>query len=213
MSQAFFLILFIYLLIESRLPRDIYLDYSIALNAEQNIELDYPVKYFFQLDPLIWITSLISGRQWIKGFGWALGVVALTFFSGRIFCGFICPFGTLHHMVSYIRPALKKQNMVSANQKHPSQRFKYFLLILFLTAALLGLNLTGLLDPIAFFFRSLALAVLPGIGTGIKELLDLAAQSDMKILNYISYGGEVLISPVFGYGVLPLDKVNNFHLK
>jgi len=81
-----------------------------------------------------------------------------------------------------------------------SQRFKYFLLILFLMAAFLGLNLTGLLDPMAFFFRSLSLAVFPGIGTGIKELLDLAAQSDIKILNYISYGGEVLVSPVFGYG-------------
>jgi len=200
LSQAFFLILFIFLLIESRLPRDIYLDYSIVLNTEQNIELDYPVKCFFQLDPFIWITSLISGHHWIKGFGWALGIVVLTFFFGRIFCGFVCPLGTLHHMVSYIRPTLKKQNMVSANQKHPSQRFKYFLLILFLVSALLGLNLTGLLDPISFFFRSLALAVFPGIGTGIKELLDLAAQSDIKILNHISYGGEVLVSPVFGYG-------------
>ena len=200
MSQAFFLILFIFLLIESRLPQDIYLDYSITLNAEQDIELDYPVKYFFQLDPLIWITSFISGHQWITGFGWALGIIILTFFFGRIFCGFICPLGTLHHMASYISPALKKQRMISANQKHASQRFKYFLLILFLVSALLGLNLTGLLDPIAFLFRSLALAVFPGIGTGIKELLDLTAQSDIKILNYISYGGEVLVSPVFGYG-------------
>lgn len=200
MSQAFFLILFVFLLVESRLSQDIYLDYSITLTAEQNIDLDYPVKLFFQLNPLIWITSLISGHQWIKGFGWALGIIALTFFSGKVFCGFICPFGTIHHMVSYIRPALKKQSMIYVNQKHPSQKFKYFLLILFLVAALFGLNLTGLLDPIAFLFRSLALSVFPGIGTGIKELFDLAAQSDIKTLNYISYGGEVLVSPVFGYG-------------
>ncbi|MGD9334841.1 MAG: 4Fe-4S binding protein [Desulfobacterales bacterium] len=199
-SQAFFLILFIFLLIESRLPQDIYLDYSIAPNAEPDIELGYPVKYFFQLDPLIWISSLISGHQWIKGFGWALGIVVLTFFFGRVFCSFICPLGTIHHMVSYIRPTLKKQRMVSANQKHSSQRFKYFLLILFLISALLGLNLTGLLDPISFFFRSLALAVFPGIGTGIKELLDLTAQSDIKLLNYIGWLDEVLVSPVFGYG-------------
>ncbi|MGD2030398.1 MAG: 4Fe-4S binding protein [Desulfobacterales bacterium] len=199
-SQTFFLVFFIFLLVESRLPQDIYLDYSIALDAKQDVELDYPIKYFFQLDPLIWITSLISGHPWIKGFGWSLGVVFLTFLFGRIFCGFICPLGTLHHMASYIRPPLKKQRLVSANQKHYNQRFKYFLLILFLMSALLGLNLTGLLDPISFLFRSLALAVFPGVGTGIKELLDLAAQSDIKILNYISYTGEVLISPVFGYG-------------
>ena len=199
-SQAFFLILFVFLLVESRLPQDIYLDYSIAFAAEQEITLEYPVTFFFQLDPLVWLTTLISGHQWIKGFGWALGLVILTFFFGRIFCGFICPFGTIHHMVSCVKPALKDQRMVAANQKHPDQKFKYFLLILLLMASLLGLNFTGLLDPIAFLFRSLALAVFPGLGTGIKELFDLMAQSDIKVLNLISYGAEVLVSPVFGYG-------------
>jgi ferredoxin len=199
-SQGFFLILFVFLLVESRLPQDIYIDYSVALTAEQDIELEYPVTFFFQLDPLIWLTSLISGHKWIKGAGWALGIVIITLFFGRIFCGFVCPFGTIHHMVSYIKPSLKGQHMIDANQKRLDQRFKYFMLILLLVAALLGLNFSGLLDPLAFLFRSLALAVFPGIGTGIKKLFDLMAQSDIKIINLISYGAEVLVSPVFGYG-------------
>jgi len=62
------------------------------------------------------------------------------------------------------------------------------------------LNLSGLIDPISFLFRSLALAVLPGIGLGLKGFFDVLAASNMKILNYLSYSGEVLVSPVFGYG-------------
>lgn len=199
-SQAFFLILFLYLLVETRLPQDIYLRYSLEFANEQDIRLDHPVTFFFQLDPLIWITSLISARVWIKGFLWAAGILFLTLFFGRFFCGFICPLGTLHHMLSSIRPALVKTGMIAANQKSPRQRAKYFLLVAVLIAALLGVNLSGILDPIALCFRSLALAIFPGAGIGLKELFDLMAQSDIKILNLFSYGAEVLVSPVFGYG-------------
>jgi len=186
--------------VESRLPQNIYLDYSTVLSAEQDINLEYPVTFFFELDPLVWLTTLISGHQWIKGFGWALGTLVLTLFIGRIFCGFICPFGTVHHLIGFVRPALKGREMIKANSKNSDQRFKYFVLIALLVAALPGINFSGLLDPISFFFRSLALAVLPGIGTAIKELLDVMAQSNIKIFNSISYGAEGLVSPVFGYG-------------
>lgn len=199
-SQLFFLGFFLFLLVESRLPQDVYLDYSLVLAAEQDISLSYPATFFFELDPLVWLTTLISGHQWIKGFGWALIVFFLTVFFGRIFCGFICPFGTIHHLIGAIKPALKGQQMIKANLKKPDQKFKYFLLITVLAAALLGLNFSGLLDPICFLFRSLALAVFPAIGTGMKELFDLMAVSDIKFLNQISYGAEVFVSPVFGYG-------------
>ncbi|MBW2193327.1 MAG: 4Fe-4S binding protein [Deltaproteobacteria bacterium] len=199
-SQTFFLIFFVYLLVVSRLPQDIYLDYSLELTADQDIRLEQPVTFFFQINPLVWLTSLLSGHQWIEGFGWALGILFLTLFLGRAFCGFICPFGTIHHMAGFIRPALKGREMVAANRKKADQKIKYSLLVTCLVAALLGLNLTGLLDPISFFFRSLALAVFPGIGIALKEIFDFLAHSDIKVLNLLSYGAEVLVSPVFGYG-------------
>ncbi len=199
-SQVFFLALFFFLLVETRLPQDIYLDYSLDFATEQDIRLDHPITFFFQLDPLIWLTSLISGHIWIKGSLWAIGVLSLTIFLGRFFCGFICPFGTLHHMVGSIRPTLKGKRMVTANQKTPAHRFKYFLLIILLVAAFLGINFSGLLDPISLLFRSMAQAVFPGVGIGLKEGFDLMAQSDIKILNLLSYSAEVLVSPVFGYG-------------
>ena len=123
-SQTIFLIFFVYLLVESRLPQDIYIDYSLKLDAEQDFNLEHPVTFFFQLNPLIWLTSLLSGHYWVKGFGWALGILVITLFSGRIFCGFICPLGTLHHMASFIKPALKGQRLIEANQKKADQKIK-----------------------------------------------------------------------------------------
>jgi polyferredoxin len=198
-SQTFFLLLFIFLLVESRLPQAIYVDYSAAFTHEQDLRLSQPVTFFFHLDPLVWLTSLLSGHAWIKGFAWGMGVLVLTLFLGRVFCGFICPFGTLHHAVSRFRPAVKGTRLVQATQKSSSQRFKYFLLVALLVSCLLGLNLTGLMDPIAFLFRSVTLAILPGVGVGIRTLFDLMAKSHIKDLNLLSYGAEVLVSPVFGY--------------
>jgi polyferredoxin/formate hydrogenlyase subunit 6/NADH:ubiquinone oxidoreductase subunit I len=199
-SQTLFFLFFLFLLVETRLPQDVYLDYSLAFSSEQDIRLDYPVAFFFQLNPLTWLTSLISGHIWIKNFSWALGVVFLTLFLGRIFCGFICPFGTIHHMVSWFRPALSREQMVKANQKASSQRVKYFLLVMILLGSAIGLNLAGLIDPISLLSRSLTLAVLPGLGAGIKGVFDLMASSDIKILNLLSYAAEIIVSPVFGYG-------------
>jgi MauM/NapG family ferredoxin protein len=199
-SQGFFLILFLVLLVETRLPEDIYLNYSSVFSTEQDISLEWPVTFFFQLDPLVFLSSLFSGYSIIKGFAWALGVILMTLFLGRIFCGFICPFGTLNHLVSWVRPAVKGQDMVKANRKTPGQKVKYFILISVLAASVMGLNLTGLMDPISFLFRSIALAVVPGLGTGLRELFNLMAQIDFKPFNLLSYGAEVFLAPVFGYG-------------
>jgi len=164
--QTTFLCLFIFLVVESRLSQDVYVDYSLAVSANSDIRLDRPVTFFFQLDPLIGLTSLLSGHRLIPGFLWGVGVLLITLFLGRVFCGFICPFGTIHHAVGAVRPALKGNRMVQANQKTPAQRVKYFFLVLLLIGAIIGLNLSGLLDPIALFFRSLALSIIPGLGLG-----------------------------------------------
>jgi MauM/NapG family ferredoxin protein len=197
--QTFGLLFFLFLLIVSRLPQDIYQDYSLAFSTETDLRLEQPVTFFFQLDPLVAISSLLSGTTFIKGFLWAAGLVLVTLALGRVFCGFVCPFGSIHHAIGAVKPALKGEGMLQANRKTPGQRFKYFILIFMLLGCLLGLNLTGLLDPIAMLYRSLALAVIPGLGAGLRSFFDALAGSDIKILNLLSYAGEVLVAPVFGY--------------
>ena len=199
MTQTAILCFFLFLLIESRLPQDVYQDYSAAFSTEQDLRLKLPVTFFFQLDPLVGLTSLLSGYRLIDGFLWAFGIVLLTVLIGRAFCGFICPFGTIHHAAGWFKPALKGDRMVQVNKKKASQRLKYFLLIALLVAAIFGLNVAGLLDPIALLFRSVALAVLPGLGVGIRSLFEAMAGSDIKFINLLSYAAEVLVAPVFGY--------------
>ncbi|MCJ7501262.1 4Fe-4S binding protein, partial [bacterium] len=116
-SQTFFLLLFLFLLIESRLPQDIFVDYSQAFSAEQDLALHQPIKFFFELSPLVGLSSLVSGYRIINGFLWGAGVLVLTVLLGRVFCGFVCPFGTIHHLVSWVKPSLKGERMVKANQK------------------------------------------------------------------------------------------------
>lgn len=198
--QTVLLLFFLFLLVETRLPEDVYIDYTMALESEQDIRLSQPVTFFFQINPLTTISSLLAGHVWIKGFLWAIGVILVTVLLGRVFCGFVCPFGTINHMTGTFRPALKGRQMIDANQKRSSQRIKYFVLLSFLIASLLGLNYAGLLDPIALLFRSLALAILPGIGLGLKALFDAMAASEIQALNTVSYTAEEFVSPVFGFG-------------
>ena len=198
-TQILFLGFFLFLLIESRLPQDIIVDYSGSFSSKQDLRLDQPVTFFFQLDPLVGLSSLVSGFHLIKGFMWGIGIIVLTVLLGRVFCGFICPFGTVHHATGSFKAALKGDRMLQANRKTSGQKIKYFNLIALIAAAIMGLNLTGLLDPIAFLFRSVALAILPGLGVGLRSMFDALAVSDIKLINLMSYGAEVLVSPIFGY--------------
>ena len=79
-------------------------------------------------------------------------------------------------------PPSKASAALAANRKAPSQRIKYFLLIGVVVSAALGLNLAGLLDPMAFLFRSVALAVVPAIGNGLRSVFEAMAASDYKIV-------------------------------
>jgi polyferredoxin/NAD-dependent dihydropyrimidine dehydrogenase PreA subunit len=198
-TQCLFLGLFVFLLVESRLPQNIVLDYSRAIAGEADLRLEAPVTFFFRIDPLVALSSLLSGGVWVEGLLWAAGVLALTVLLGRVFCGFICPFGTVHHAAGALKPSLTGARILAANRKTPAQRVKYGVLIAFLAAAALGLNLCGLLDPISFMFRSIALALLPALGNGLRALFEALALSDHKIVQLMSYGGEVLVAPVFGY--------------
>jgi ferredoxin len=199
LSQSFFLCLFLYLLVGTKLPQDVYIDYSSSFSEGGDIRISTPVDFFWKLDPLAWLTATLSSHQWIKGFGWAAGLLAAAFFLGRFFCGFICPFGALHHIVSVIRPSLKGKDLIDANKTQPDRKIKYALLIAVFVSAVAGLNFSGWLDPMSVLFRSMALAVFPAMGNGLIELITILSQSDIKILNYLGYGIDYLTTRIFGY--------------
>lgn len=146
-SQLFFFCLFVWFCLVSTL-------------GERFFQIQgWPVNWFFQLDPLVALGTILSTHSLYRGLLWALATVLLTILSGRFFCGWVCPFGTLHHCAGYLAHRSKKTSeKIRLNSGHPLQRLKYIFLLVFLGAAAFpsanAILLTGLLDPIALVTRS-----------------------------------------------------------
>ena len=152
--QAAFLALFLVLLVKT--------DYG------GRDELAYPVKVFLDADLLVFATSLLSAHKLPAALFLALIFVPLTILFGRVFCGWVCPFGTLHHATSFAgRPAVPERGVKTAGS-----RWKYLVLLFFAGAALFGLQAAGILDPISFLIRSLSMSVLPAVNTALRSFLE-----------------------------------------
>lgn len=123
-----------------------------------------PISFFLDLDPLTALATVVATHELYRNLALALLILVPTFFFGRFFCGWICPFGTLHHVLSwFLKKNQKRALRLSQNAWRPYQRLKYLILTAFLGAAFFTSLHVGLLDPIALLTRSLALAVLPAI--------------------------------------------------
>ena len=71
----------------------------------ERVRVDRPVEGFLLADPFVALMTLLSTHTIYRGLLWSVGVVALTLVFGRVFCGWICPFGTLHHFFGWILPS------------------------------------------------------------------------------------------------------------
>lgn len=127
----------------------------------------WPVNLFLELDPLVAIGTLLSTHTLYRGLLWALAVVIVTVLFGRVFCGWLCPFGAMHQFLGYLaqrRKAITKR--MELNNYRPWQSLKYYILFAMLLMAALPLGKwvslqTGLLDPIPLAYRSVNLGLLP----------------------------------------------------
>ena len=131
LALALFLYLFVLMTREGRLP--------------------IPVNFFSLLDPLLALSSMVAARRVILGFAPAIIVVLATLAFGRVWCGWICPLGTILHLFGRVKTSIPEK----------FRQIKYFLLFVILFAALFG-NLTLIfLDPITVLVRGLAGTVYP----------------------------------------------------
>ncbi len=123
---------------------------------------------FFLFDPLVLLVTFVSAHTAPILLLLALITVAFTFLFGRAFCGWICPFGTLHAACSVFRPG--DQHTLAATEHWTRwHRVKYYVLAGFLVMAVFGGHWIGILDPFSFFYRAMTLAVVPGVQYAVED--------------------------------------------
>lgn len=158
-SQVCFFALFAYFLFQTTFRG------SFAARADTPVRLPLPVEGFLLVDPFVAAMTLLSTHTVYRGLLWSLGLLGLTVVFGRAFCGWICPFGTLHHFFAWLLPSRRGRgaSRVEANRTHSYQRAKYYLLYAFLVLGAAGSAIGGLFDPICIAVRSIGLGVVPGL--------------------------------------------------
>lgn len=157
--QVFFLILFLW--------------FCVVMNlGERWWQLrGWPVNWLLELDPLVGLGTLLTTRTVYKGLIWGLVTIVLTIFLGRFFCGWICPFGTVHQFVGFLGHRKKSvAAMADRNRYRKAQSFKYWILTVLLAGAFT--DIAGMIlalpqtDPMVFWtlicLGLLALALLGG---------------------------------------------------
>jgi MauM/NapG family ferredoxin protein len=130
-----------------------------------------PADIYLRLDPLLGINAVFAAREIIGRALWALITIGATLVIGRFFCAYICPMGgSIDFLDSLFFRKKKRQGL---KFEAGLQKTKYFLLIIFITAAITGLSLAFLMDPIALFTRFYTFFIYPLAITLINLTLDL----------------------------------------
>ncbi len=207
-SQAVFLLLFVWLIGATEATT------GATIDAEAVSRVAYPVEAFLDIDPFAGAMVLLSTWTIPTSMLFGLIVLATAIFLGRAFCGWVCPMGTMNHLVSEIKPGKKGKKRLEANRTRPYQKAKYVIFAAALVAALFGSAIGGLLDPICLATRGISLTVLPWIQWALAGVLDSASGSNVQSLQRLSdsvyeagasqllKGGVVMVAGGFWLSIL-----------
>ena len=141
-------------------------------------ELPYPVSLLFRLDPLAALADLLAPGPFSLGSLWpALLLLLLTAIFGRFFCGWVCPLGTT------LDGCGKLVGRGTGTLKRGWRQLKYLLLFGMSVAALFGVQLLGLFDPLAIFLRTLTLSLYPAYNLLMNGIFDFTYQHQVPLLS------------------------------
>jgi polyferredoxin len=166
LSQTAFMLLFLYLFLQA-----IYMPVNRTGKG---------IKLFFELDPLVLVSTWIGTHQIASGLALSLVTLGVTLLAGRWFCGWVCPFGALHNLFTSWSKATAKHR-IAVGGYSVWQKSKYYILAAVLVGAAFGLNLAGWLDPFSAFYRSLAVVLFPAANDTTKGAFTWLYQVDPAV--------------------------------
>jgi MauM/NapG family ferredoxin protein len=130
-----------------------------------------PADIYLRLDPLLGLNAVFAAREIISRALWALVTIGATLIIGRFFCAYVCPMGVSIDFLDLL--FFRKQKRSGVKAETSFRKAKLFLLIIFITAALTGLSLAFLMDPMALLTRFYTFFIYPVVITVINLIFDL----------------------------------------
>src|SRR4030043_735308 len=106
-----------------------------------------PADIYLRLDPLLGLNAVFAGREIIGRALWGLVTIGATLFVGRFFCAYVCPMGASIDFLDLLFFRKKKRQNLKAESS--LRKGKYFLLVIFIVAALTALSLAFLMAPMS----------------------------------------------------------------
>ena len=118
------------------------------------------------------------------------GLIVLTLLFGRVYCSVICPLGVMQDIISWFRGKLKKRNKFRFGYSPAKNWLRYGMLVLFVTALVLGLHsLVALIAPYSAYGRIASNLVAPVYQFGNNLMAGWAERVD----SYSFYEADVWI--------------------
>jgi len=130
-----------------------------------------PADIYLRLDPLLGMNAVFAAREIISRALWSLITIGATLGIGRFFCAYVCPMGVSIDFLDLL--FFRKKNRQGMKWEINLRRVKYYLLVIFIVAALIGLSVAFLMDPMSLLTRFYTFFIYPLVITLINLFLDL----------------------------------------
>jgi MauM/NapG family ferredoxin protein len=160
-----------------------------------------PADIYLRLDPLLGLNAVFAAREIIGRALWALITLGATLVIGRFFCAYVCPMGVSIDFLDFL--FLRKKKRLGLKAEGSFRKTKLFLLVIFVSAALTGLSLAFLMDPMSLLTRFYTFFIYPLVITLINLVLDLLRPL-FQVLGWITLSHLYYPQPVYYMSAITL---------
>ena len=139
--------------------------FYLLLGTRQGSTTVLPHDIFFRTDPLVGISAMLAGRQWIPALAVGGVTLLLALLLGRFWCSWLCPMGTVLDWTPARRPRRGRSDTAGRRKN-----IKYLVLLITILSASLGSLTILVLDPVTLLFRTVSNALLPAFSLAVTTV-------------------------------------------